>query len=111
MMTAGLALRAWSMRTLGAYYSRTLRTTSDQGVVESGPYRVIRHPGYLGSIMVWTGFAVTSGSAAAAVGVAALMGNAYSRRIAAEEAMLTGRFGSAYSEYSQRTKRLIPFIW
>ena len=111
MMTAGLALRAWSMRTLGAYYSRTLRTTSDQGVVESGPYRVIRHPGYLGSIMVWTGFAVTSGSAAAAVGVAALMGNAYSRRIASEEAMLTGRFGSAYAEYSQRTKRLIPFIW
>ena len=111
MMTAGLALRAWSMRTLGAYYSRTLRTTSDQGVVESGPYRVIRHPGYLGSIMVWTGFAVTSGSAAAAAGVAALMGNAYSRRIASEEAMLTGRFGSAYAEYSQRTKRLIPFIW
>ena len=111
MMTAGLALRAWSMRTLGAYYSRTLRTTSDQGVVEHGPYRVIRHPGYLGSVMVWTGFAVTSGSAAAALGVAALMGNAYSRRIAAEEAMLTGRFGSAYAEYSQRTKRLIPFIW
>ena len=111
MMTAGLALRAWSMRTLGAYYSRTLRTTSDQGVVEYGPYRVIRHPGYLGSVMVWTGFAVTSGSAAAALGVAALMGNAYRRRIAAEEAMLTGRFGSAYTEYSQRTKRLIPFIW
>ena len=111
MMAAGLALRAWSMRTLGAYYSRTLRTTSDQTVVESGPYRVLRHPGYLGSVMVWTGFAVTSGSAAAAVGVAALMGNAYSRRIASEEAMLTGRFGSTYAEYSQRAKRLIPFVW
>ena len=111
VMAAGLALRAWSMRTLGAYYSRTLRTTSDQTVVGYGPYRVIRHPGYLGSIMVWTGFAVTSGSAAAAVGVAALMGNAYSRRIASEEAMLTGRFGSVYAEYSRRTKKLIPFIW
>jgi protein-S-isoprenylcysteine O-methyltransferase Ste14 len=111
MMAAGLALRAWSMRTLGAYYSRTLRTTSDQQMVESGPYQVIRHPGYLGSIMVWTGLAVTSGSGAAAAGVTALMGHAYSRRIASEEAMLAGRFGSAYAEYSQRTKRLIPFIW
>jgi protein-S-isoprenylcysteine O-methyltransferase Ste14 len=111
VMTAGLALRAWSMRTLGAYYSRTLRTTSDQQVVEYGPYRVIRHPGYLVSIMVWTGFAVTSGNAAAALGVAALMGNAYRRRIASEEAMLTDRFGSAYAEYSQRTKRLVPLIW
>jgi protein-S-isoprenylcysteine O-methyltransferase Ste14 len=111
VMAAGLALRAWSMRTLGAYYSRTLRTTSDQTVVQDGPYRVIRHPGYLGSMMVWTGFAVTSGSAAAAVAVAALMGNAYRRRIASEEAMLAGRFGRAYAQYSQRTKRLVPFIW
>ena len=111
MMAAGLTLRAWSMRTLGAYYSRTLRTTSDQQMVESGPYQVIRHPGYLGSIMVWTGLAVTSGSGAAAAGVTALMGHAYGRRIASEEAMLAGRFGSAYAEYSQRTKRLIPFIW
>ncbi len=111
VMAAGLALRGWSMRRLGAYYSRTLRTISDQKVVESGPYRVIRHPGYLGSIMVWTGLAVASGSGAAAVGVAALLGNAYRRRIACEEAMLAGRFGNAYAEYSQRTKRLIPFIW
>lgn len=111
MMAAGLALRAWSMRRLGAYYSRTLRTAPDQKVVESGPYRVIRHPGYLGSIMVWTGFAVTSGSGAAALGVAALMGHAYGRRITSEEAMLTGRFGSVYAEYSQRTKRLIPLVW
>jgi protein-S-isoprenylcysteine O-methyltransferase Ste14 len=111
VMAAGLALRAWSMRTLGTCYSRTLRTTSDQTVVEYGPYQVLRHPGYLGSIMVWTGFAVASGSAATTAGVAALMGSAYSRRIAAEEAMLTGRFGSVYADYSQRTKRLIPFIW
>ncbi len=55
VMAAGLALRAWSMRALGPYYSRALRTASDQVVVESGPYRVIRHPGYLGSIMIWTG--------------------------------------------------------
>jgi protein-S-isoprenylcysteine O-methyltransferase Ste14 len=111
VMAAGLALRAWSMRALGPYYSRTLRTTGDQVVVESGPYRVIRHPGYLGSIMVWTGFGAASGSAAAALGVAALMGAAYSRRIAAEEHMLTGALGTAYAEYSQRTNRLIPFIW
>jgi protein-S-isoprenylcysteine O-methyltransferase Ste14 len=111
VMAAGLALRAWSMRALGPYYSRTLRTTGDQAVVDSGPYRVIRHPGYLGSILVWTGFGVASGSAAAALGVAALMGAAYSRRIAAEEAMLTAEFGAAYAGYSRRTKRLIPFIW
>jgi len=43
----GLALHVWSMRALGASYSRTLRTTETQSLVDSGPYKVIRHPGYL----------------------------------------------------------------
>lgn len=111
VMAGGLALRAWSMRALGRYYSRTLRTVGDQVVVESGPYRVIRHPGYLGSIMVWTGFGVASGSGVTALGVAGLMGGAYARRIGVEEDMLAGAFGAAYTEYSGRTKRLIPFVW
>ena len=110
-MAAGLALRAWSMRTLGRFYSRTLRTADDQVVVDSGPYRVVRHPGYLGSLLVWTGFAVASGSAPAAAGVSTLMGAAYGRRIAAEEQMLNRELGTAYAGYARRKKRLIPFVW
>jgi hypothetical protein len=56
----GLALRAWSMRALGGSYSRTLRVVEDedqQTVVDAGPYRLIRHPGYLGSLLTWVGFA------------------------------------------------------
>lgn len=111
VMAAGLALRAWSMQTLGSHYSRTLRTTSDQAVVDRGPYSLVRHPGYLGSIMVWTGFGIASGSAPAALAVVALLGTAYQRRIAAEEEMLTRTLGAAYANYSRRTKKLIPFIW
>jgi protein-S-isoprenylcysteine O-methyltransferase Ste14 len=46
LQAGGLALRAWSMHTLGAYYSRTLRSATGQGVVDTGPYRLVRHPGY-----------------------------------------------------------------
>src|ERR1700691_2548346 len=42
---AGLGLRAWSMRTLGSSYSRTLRVQGSQQVVDRGPYRFVRHPG------------------------------------------------------------------
>ena len=59
---AGLALRAWSMRTLGRSYSRTLRVGDAQQLVDSGPYRFVRHPGYAGSLLIWTGFALTSRS-------------------------------------------------
>ena len=82
---AGLGLRAWSMRTLGRAYSRTLRTEAEQEVIETGAYRLVRHPGYLASLMIWSGFALTSRRVPTAVVVTAVIGDAYRRRIAAEE--------------------------
>jgi protein-S-isoprenylcysteine O-methyltransferase Ste14 len=80
-------------------------------VVDTWPYRRIRHPGYLGSLLNWLGFGVTTGSAPAAAAVTGLMGFAYRRRIDAEERMLRARLGAAYERYPQRTWRLVPFIW
>lgn len=109
--TAGLLLRAWSMRELGASYSRTLRTQGEQQpVVETGPYRLIRHPGYLGSILTWAGFALTARSAPALAVIVALLGGAYRRRILAEERMLN-RDLPGYADYAGRTRRLVPFLW
>jgi protein-S-isoprenylcysteine O-methyltransferase Ste14 len=107
---AGLGLRAWSMRTLGSSYSRTLRVQGAQQVVERGPYRFVRHPGYAGSLMIWTGFALTSRSFAVVEVVGALLSIAYHRRVGAEEALLR-RDLPGYVAYSKRTKRLIPFVW
>lgn len=107
---AGLALRAWSMRTLGTSYTRTLRTAEQQQVVDTGPYRLIRHPGYAGSLLIWLGFALTARSPLAPALVSAVLGDAYWRRIQAEERLLeTGLHG--YNDYRLRSKRLIPFIW
>src|SRR5215472_13542435 len=44
----GIGLRWWSMIVLGRFYTRTLLMTANHTVVRSGPYRVVRHPGYLG---------------------------------------------------------------
>ncbi|MCA2249777.1 isoprenylcysteine carboxylmethyltransferase family protein [Mycobacterium intracellulare] len=110
LQACGLALRVWSMRTLGGFYTRTLRTTQDQTVVDTGPYRVIRHPGYTGALLVWLGLGLTSRSAAATIVVAAVMGRAYRRRISAEERLLQ-RGLPGYRAYSDRTKKLVPRIW
>jgi protein-S-isoprenylcysteine O-methyltransferase Ste14 len=107
---AGLGLRAWSMRTLGRSYSRTLRVEHSQRIVESGPYRFVRHPGYAGSLLIWTGFALTSRSFVVVEVVGGLLGLAYHRRVAAEEALLR-RDLPGYAAYTKRTKRLIPFVW
>ncbi|WP_322778379.1 isoprenylcysteine carboxylmethyltransferase family protein [Frankia sp. Cas4] len=111
VMGAGLSLRVWSARTLGACYTRTLRVEADQPVVEAGPYAYVRHPGYAGVTAMWVGYglALTSLPAVAATTVPMLV--AYHRRIAAEETMLTNSLGDPYRAYQQRTARLIPRIY
>lgn len=110
LQASGLVLRAWSMRVLGASYTRTLRTDDDQSVVESGPYRLVRHPGYSGSLLTWAGFALTSRSLPVIALVGGLLGRAYRRRILAEEQLLQRELPD-YVGYSARTKRLIPWVW
>ncbi|WP_053656140.1 methyltransferase family protein [Streptomyces sp. MMG1121] len=111
VLVGGLALRAWGMRTLAQYYTRTLRTVDDQRVVQEGPYRLIRHPGYCGSLLVWIGYSLGLGSWPATLLVAALLTAAYLWRIGAEERLLTAAFGPAYADYRGRTKRLVPFLF
>ena len=105
----GLILRVWSMRTLGASYSRTLRADDAQRVVDDGPYRLIRHPGYAGSLLTWTGFALTSRSVPVLIAVTGLLSRAYAHRIRVEEALLRREL-PGYLDYSRRTKKLIPFV-
>jgi protein-S-isoprenylcysteine O-methyltransferase Ste14 len=109
-IAAELGLRAWSMRTLGDSYTRTLRTGADQAVVTAGPYRLVRHPGYTGSLLTWTGFALTSRSGPVLALTGGLLGLAYQRRIAAEEELLA-RDLPGYEDYQARTRKLIPFVW
>jgi len=107
---AGLALRAWSMRTLGRHYSRTLRTAAGP-TVDGGPYAVVRHPGYAGSLLVWTGFALATRSPLVVVLVAVALGGAYRRRIGVEERLLA-RDLPDYAAYARRTPwRVVPGVW
>jgi protein-S-isoprenylcysteine O-methyltransferase Ste14 len=111
MMLLGLGLRVWSMRILGAYYSRTLRVTDAQIIVTQGQYYVIRHPGYLGTLLVWVGSGLALANWIAAVVVAVLMLGVYSYRIRSEEAMLLSTFGERYQQYRQQTWKLLPFLY
>ncbi len=111
MQATGLTVRAWSMRALGRSYFRSLRSEDDGHVViDSGPYQFVRHPGYLGSLLTWIGFALISRSVAAVALISGLLGATYSRRIKAEEELLR-RDLPGYAAYNQRTKKLIPFVW
>ena len=111
IMVIGLVVRFWANKSLGAFYTRTLLITEDQGVVERGPYRVVRHPGYLGVLLMWVGAGLATVNWMVATIVLSMMLAAYRYRIQSEETMLVTTFGEQYKEYMARTWKLIPFLY
>lgn len=71
----------------------------------------MRHPGYLGIILLYTGFGVASANWIATATIVAFTLTAYSYRIKWEEAMLIAAFGDRYREYMTRTRKVIPHVY
>jgi protein-S-isoprenylcysteine O-methyltransferase len=111
LMVAGIALRIWANRVLGAYYTRTLRIQSGQSVVRAGPYRLIRHPGYSGALLMWLGAILATRNWITLVVVGVSVTGVYLYRIITEERMLATALGDDYRAYMADTKRIIPLIW
>jgi protein-S-isoprenylcysteine O-methyltransferase len=111
VMLLGIALRVWASRVLGRFFTRTLRVSAEQRVVSDGPYRVVRHPGYLGDILLWTGAALATLNWVVLIGLTLAALGAYSYRIRVEEAMLQQTLGEPYRAYMARTWRLLPPIY
>jgi protein-S-isoprenylcysteine O-methyltransferase Ste14 len=111
LMLNGIGLRAWANTTLGAFYTRTLRVTADQRLIEQGPYRLLRHPGYSGSLLLWIGAGLATTNWVVTILITIVTGSAYVYRVRSEEAMLVQTFGEAYQDYRQRTWKHIPFIY
>jgi protein-S-isoprenylcysteine O-methyltransferase Ste14 len=95
----------------GRYFTFTVVTSRDQPVITTGPYRFVRHPGYLALIMVLTGIGVILENwlSIAALGLIPPVGIIY--RIRVEENTLSATLGDACTSYASRRKRLIPFAW
>jgi protein-S-isoprenylcysteine O-methyltransferase len=106
-MGAGLALRTWAIATLGRWFTLRVRVTPAQRVVQAGPYRLIRHPGYAGAFLAFVASAILLRAwVAAALGAVALYA-AFRRRIHHEERVLAAEL-SGYRAYMARTGALLP---
>ena len=111
LMLAGLALRWWANAVLGRFYTSTLRLAEGQQIVRAGPYRLLRHPGYGGVLLLWVGAGLASQNWAVAALILSLMSVAYAYRIKSEELMLQTAFGDQYRNYMRSTWRLVPWVF
>ena len=107
----GAVLRWYAIFYLGRYFTVDVRVASDQRVIDTGPYRLIRHPSYTGAFMQFLGFALCLGNAWSVLVVMVPMLVVFSYRIRVEERALEQGLGEAYASYRRRTKRLIPFVY
>jgi protein-S-isoprenylcysteine O-methyltransferase Ste14 len=107
----GVALRWYAIRTLGSYFTRDIAVSVDQPVVERGPYRLIRHPAYSGTLltMLGVGLALTNWASLVVLLLCVFLGHFYRVRI--EEKALAETIGLPYLDYMQRTKRFIPWVF
>ena len=111
LMVIGICIRTFSAQTLGRYYSRTLVTETEQHLVTRGIYGVIRHPGYLGTITLFTGAAIAVSNFVTVLLIVLAILPVYIHRISMEEKMLRKVFGDEFAQYTSHTKKLIPFIY
>ena len=109
-LCAGLWLFFRSHADLGRNWSISLEIREQHALVQSGVYRLIRHPMYSSFFLLALAqlflFQNWFAGAAGLLGVGIL----YAFRVRQEERMMRDSFGNEYLGYSAKTKRLIPWV-
>ena len=111
LIALGYSFASWAL-VENRFFSSTVHIQTDRGhtVCDSGPYRIVRHPGYAGNLLALPGMVLAFDSVwvlipAMAALVIAVMRTALEDRTLHEEL-------SGYKDYAQRVRyRLIPWIY
>jgi protein-S-isoprenylcysteine O-methyltransferase Ste14 len=80
-----------------------------RGLVTRGPFRLVRHPLYLGELGIYAGLLIASPGPLAFAGAAVFFAAQWTR-MRLEEDVLRSQFGSEYAAYAERTPRLVPAV-
>jgi protein-S-isoprenylcysteine O-methyltransferase Ste14 len=111
LLVAGMGIALWC-QVVNRFFEPGVRIQTDRGhvVVDTGPYAIVRHPGYVGAWLLFVGMALALGSWWALV-PAVIAGFILVLRIVGEERTLREEL-PGYAAYTERVRyRLIPGIW
>lgn len=112
LAVAGEGLRKASMVAAGPAFTHTIQSQLRPAhtLCTSGPYAILRHPGYAGWY-VWTiGLQLLLNNLVCALVFAMVASRVFQERIAYEEQTLVALFGQQYVDFAQKRRILIPFV-
>jgi protein-S-isoprenylcysteine O-methyltransferase Ste14 len=104
----GLTIRLHAMRALGRHFTMSLTRQSSHELLTRGLYCRMRHPGYLGLVLIYSSFSLACGSIALSMLIASISFAGILYRIRLEERLLVHTFGQRYLDYRRRTWALFP---
>ena len=108
MVAVGLGFAIWARRHLGGNWSGLVTLKEDHSLIQTGPYKYVRHPIYTGLLLAFVGSAVAIGEWRGILLVAlALL--AFVLKIRLEEVGMRKTFAE-YERYQRTTAALIPFV-
>ena len=108
---AGLSLRWYSIVILGRFFTVNVAIAADHRLIDTGPYRYLRHPSYTGALLAFLGLGLCLGNWASVLVIMVPIFAVFLRRMNVEEAALLRGLGEPYRDYMRRTKRLLPGLY
>jgi protein-S-isoprenylcysteine O-methyltransferase len=112
LAAGGLALRGWAMRVLGRRYTLTPQAQREHHYLcTTGPYRWVRHPGYLGLLLQFLGMGILLAPLVALLASVPIV-LMTALRVLGEERLLVAEFAADYESYRSRVPwRILPWTF
>jgi protein-S-isoprenylcysteine O-methyltransferase Ste14 len=111
IIIAGFIVRWTAIMQLKNDFTVDVAINNTHELKTNGLYRIVRHPSYLGLLMIMTGEAVSMDSLGSFIVVVLPVILSIFYRIYVEEKLLEEAFGENFKEYKRNTKRIIPYIY
>jgi protein-S-isoprenylcysteine O-methyltransferase len=107
----GLMIRIHALLSLKQYFTYSVAKVENHKIIETGLYKFIRHPGYLGQLLIFIGISISISNWLSILAMMVPITLGYLYRIKVEERFMVEQLGEDYPSYQKRTKRLIPMIY
>lgn len=111
LIISGIFIRWIAILQLGKSFTVDVAITEAAKLKTDGLYRFVRHPSYLGILLILTGFALEMNSLYSFLVLVIPVFIAVNYRIKVEERVLISEFGDSYQTYRLRVKKLIPYLF